>query len=180
MNKQSSLWSALVYSTVHGRMIASRPGSASVGLWVFKRLCWRRNLFTLSFLLIHTYLYSYTVCDCVLERESCHEVSRSMDWFDPPPYSQIKVCESHWQGSFNDLTRSTYFHLPVFSINNSMCTATESYCSCHKLLKIDNLSSKRQLAAAEPKQDSPRHTRAHTDTKTWRGSFHHDTQQCNS
>ncbi len=38
---------------------------------------------------------------------------------------------SHWLGSFNDLTRSTYFHLPVFSINNSMCTATESSCSYH-------------------------------------------------
>lgn len=31
-------WSALVHSTVHGRINASHPGSASISLWVDRRI----------------------------------------------------------------------------------------------------------------------------------------------
>lgn len=83
---------------------------------------------------------------------------------------------SHWLGSFNDLTRSTYFHLPVFSVNNSMWTATKLSHSRH--------ISYWKLTTLVPKDSwqlqSPNGTQKKKERKKKSGIFHCHTRQYNS
>lgn len=95
---QASLWSTLVHSTVHWGIIASHPGSASqspgrkLGI---QKTCADAGTFLHSLYCSYTLNpYSETLCECVLQGESCHVVLQSMDRFDLPPCSQIKVYES--------------------------------------------------------------------------------------
>lgn len=86
--KVQALWSTPVHFTVQGRIFTSSSGSAAISLWVEMRIlkaALMQGPFYASLSLMHTYPYSYTVCECVPERESCHVVSQSTDWFDPPP-----------------------------------------------------------------------------------------------